>query len=213
MDNKGYEGPYISAFSKSKEKLERLKPGYIASSALCEYDYPKMCFYIKSFNHSFQISHPEGEISFFDSEKKPPMGWGLILLNYLSGAKDIPAVGRWVSYRELPQGNVFYPSIKANVLDALSKYYNVCDKNLLTDRLIQLGFGLKNGPADTAAEGFFTPRIPVQIQFWEGEGYIPPSCQILFDLSISCHMHIEDIAALCGVVRDLVIDTESSVEN
>lgn len=209
MRNKRYEGAYFPAFLKSREILKQLNPQYIAASALCEYDHSKKYFYIKSFNYSFKISYPEGEISFYGSQKKPPTGWGLILLNYLSGAKEIPLVGRWVSYRELPQGNVFYPSIKTNVLDVLSKHYARCDRKLLNNRLKQLGFSIKKAQADTAAEGFFTPRIPIKIQFWEGEDCIPPSSQILFDSSISCHMHIEDIAALCGVVRDLLIGTEA----
>lgn len=211
MRNKRYERAYFPAFLKSREILKQLNPQYIAASALCEYDHSKKYFYIKSFNYSFKISYPEGEISFYGSQKKPPTGWGLILLNYLSGAKDIPLVGKWVSYRELPQGNVFYPSIKTNVLDVLSKHYAFCDKKLLNERLVQLGFNLEKGLADTAAEGFFTPRIPIKVQFWEGESCIPPSSQILFDSSISCHMHIEDIAALCGVVKDLVIDTGTSL--
>ena len=209
MQKKGYEGAYLSAFTKSRKKLKGFKPHYIAESSLCKYDNSKDYFYIKSLNYNFKISYPEGEISFSDSDKKPSMEWGLILLNYLSGAKNIPLVGKWVSYRELPQGNVFFPSIKVNVLDVLSKYYGICDKKLLNDRLIQLGFSLKRNIADTVAEGLFTPRIPIKIQFWEGEDIIPPSCQILFDPSISFHLHIEDIAAVCSVIRDLLINAKA----
>ncbi|TYP57596.1 DUF3786 domain-containing protein [Thermosediminibacter litoriperuensis] len=211
MDNKKNEGAYFSAFSKSRKNLARLTPQDIARSALCEYDGPRMCFYLKSFNHSFQISYPEGKISFLDSNNKPPLEWGLILLNYLSGAKDIPLAGKWVSYRELPDGNVFFPSIKTHVLDVLSKYYTTCNKDLLRERLVHLGFNPEKNKADLSAEGLFTPRIPIKIQFWEGEDVIPPSCQILFDSSISCHMHIEDIAALCSVIRDLLINADFSL--
>ncbi|ADL07526.1 DUF3786 domain-containing protein [Thermosediminibacter oceani] len=211
MDNKKNEGAYFSAFSKSRDKLARLAPQDIARSALCEYDGSRMCFYLKSFNHSFQISYPEGDIFFLDSGNRPPLEWRLILLNYLSGAKDIPLSKKWVSYRELPDGNVFFPSIKTYVLDVLSKYYAVCDKDRLYGRLVHLGFNPEKNKADLSAEGLFTPRIPIKIQFWEGEDVIPPSCQILFDTSISCHMHIEDIVALCGLIRDLLISAKHSV--
>lgn len=208
MSNHQHEGAYASAFEKSRESLRQLSPKQIEECAICEYDSLKKCFYITSFGRDFKISFPEGKIFYRNIDISPPTWWSLILLNYLSSAKKINNSGEWVSYRVLPNGNVFFPSIETYVLKVLSKLFSESDKNILQQRLLQLGFKPKQTKADVAAEGYFTPRVPVLIQFWEGEEDIPSSCQILFDRSISEHMHIEDIAALCYVIKDLLLEND-----
>jgi hypothetical protein len=205
MKNKQYEGAYAPAFVESRKRLGALNPQEIIQKSLCRYDEAKSCLYLKSFNQAFLISYPAGEILNTSVSPKPPLDWALILLNYLSGAKDLPLTGDLVTYRDLPMGNVFFPSIKTYVLEVLGKFYEECNKNSLENAFQRLGFVLLNTKADLTVRGYFTPRIPIQIQFWEGEEDIPSTCQILFDSSIADQLHIEDIAALCGTTRDLIL--------
>lgn len=200
------EGAYAPAFAKSRERMRQLTPAQIAENTLCRFDQAKKCFHLESFSQNFEITYPEGKIYFAGyPDKAPVVFWGLIVLNYLSAAQKILPDEEWVSYRELPEGNVFYPSIRNNELETLGRFYSGCNRKVLRETLEQLGFTLVNTKADTAAKGYFTPRIPVLLQFWDGEDDIPASCQILFDRSVARHMHIEDIAALCTVVTKLVI--------
>lgn len=173
---------------------------------MCEYNTKQSAFYIKSFNHDLVVSCPDGEVLFANSKKSPPLDWGLILLNYLSSAKDISNVREWVTYRQLPHGDVFFPSIKTNILEVLSGFFSITKDDEIKKRLNRLGFTvMKETRADVVAVGKFAPKIPVMIQFWDGEESIPPSFQILFDKTASFHMHMEDLAAICGVLRDLLI--------
>ncbi|KJS49451.1 DUF3786 domain-containing protein [Desulfosporosinus sp. BICA1-9] len=201
-NNNHYEGGYAPAFMKSRENLCKLAPESISKGSQCNFSNGR--FTIESFGKTIEISYPEGQIisqglnTSFDAR--------LLLLNYLSYAKNVPFSDQWVSYRDLPHGNVFYPNIKKNVIDALGGFFANCDKDILRHSLIEAGFILLQGKADIAAKGFFAPRIPILLHFWEGEEDIPSTCQILFDSSIRDQMHIEDSAALCGIIKNHVIN-------
>lgn len=201
MDN---EGTYAPAFAQSRKRLQKLNPEQIATSSKAKFDGENNVFYFESFGRYFSISFPEGQVYYYSSNDQPEISYRLILLNYLSNSKNLPLTQNWVSYRELPQGNVFFPAIKTHVLDTLAKFYEGCDKNQLQNNLSKIGFSLATSKADLAAKAFFAPRIPVLIQFWEGDEDVPSSCRILFDSSIEYHLHIEDIAVLCSIIKNLV---------
>ena len=199
------EGNYAPAFAASRERLRKLTPGQIAESALCQFNQEKSSFLLDSFGQTFQITYPEGNLSFAgEPEKYPLLEWRLPLLNYLSAVKPIPLTGELATYRDLPLGNVFYPSIRNFVLEPLGRFYSGCNREALVKGLEQLGFELTDTKADLAAKGLFTPRIPILLQYWDGEDEIPASCQILFDSSAGSQMHIEDAAALCNLIKTLL---------
>jgi len=206
MQKNTREGSYSLAFGQSRKKFQQLSTEMISKATLLPYNSVQNCFAFESFGHKMEISYPEGQVFLKDyAEKNISIYWELILLNYLSHATEIPLQNEWVSYRELPNGNVFYLNIKTRVLERLGSFFSDCEKGMVKSILAGLGFTLLETKADLAASALFVPRIPVLIQFWEGEEGIPSSCQILFDRTISAQMHIEDAAALCILIKDLIL--------
>lgn len=200
------EGCYSPAFENSRKRLQQLSPDMISKSSMLQYDWVKSCFTVHSFGQEIEISYPEGQVYFKGTYEKPiRFGWDLMLLNYLSSSKELPFKNEWVTYRELPQGNVFYPNIRTHVLEVLSRFFADSDKYLIRNVLTELGFNFVESKADMAATANFVPRVPVLIQFWEGEDDVPSSCQILFDRTIADQMHIEDVAGLCSLIKELII--------
>ncbi|KJS21950.1 MAG: hypothetical protein VR72_07575 [Clostridiaceae bacterium BRH_c20a] len=213
MSKKINEGSYSVAFVQSRKKLQQLSPDKISKLTLLKYDWANNCFMVDSFGHEIEISYPEGKVSLKDSDENIlSLPWQLILLNYLSSSKDEPMKNELVSYRDLPHGNVFYPNIKTHILEGLGKFFSNCDRNTVGNVLNKLGFAFIQSKADLAARAEFVPRVPVQIQFWEGEEGMPSSCQILFDRSIADQIHIEDAAALCYIIKELIIKLYSLEE-
>jgi len=214
MDKNPREGWLTSAFEQSRKKFQQLSPELIAKVTLLPYDQVTNCFTVDSFGHKIQIVYPEGRVFFRDSEEKPiSIYWELILLNYLSHATEIPLQNEWVSYRELPHGNLYYRNIMKGALEPLGRFFTECDKVLVPIILTKLGFTLIETKADVAARGEFVPRIPVLIQFWEGEEGIPSSCQLLFDRTTSNQMHIEDTGALCRLIKALILEQYALEKN
>lgn len=206
MQKNPKEGSYAPAFEQSRKRLQQISPDLIAKLTLLQFDSGRNCFTFDSFGQRIEITYPDGRVCFKGTDEKlQSFVWELILLNYLTCAKAKPLNNEWVSYRDLPQGNVFYPNIKANVLEDLARFFADCDKTLLKTALSKLGFTSAATKADLAAIVNFSPRVPVLIQFWEGEEDIQSSCQLLFDSSISDQMHIEDVAALCSLIKELIL--------
>jgi len=201
ITNNHFEGGYAPAFTKGRESLRKLMPQAIMDRSLCNYS--NGCFTIVSFGQLVEISYPEGQII---SETSHSLDKRLLLLNYLSYAKNIPLSGQWVSYRDLPSGNVFYPHIKKHTIEILGDFFSGCNKDILRISLVEAKFELIQSKADLTAKGFFAPRIPILLHFWEGEEDIPSACQILFDSTISEQMHIEDSAALCNIIKNQVVN-------
>jgi hypothetical protein len=199
------EGAYKTAFDQSRKNLQTLKPYDILQGSNCSYDESASYFILDSFGRKIKVTYPYGIVTFLDTNTALPLDWALIILNYLSAAKPIQEANELVSYRELHLGDVFFPNIKTYVLTVLGEFYANCDKTTLLISLTKLGFVRVPSKADLAVRGRFAPKVPVTILFWEGEEEIPSSCQLLFDRTISQHMHIEDIAVLCGVIKYLII--------
>jgi len=198
------EGAYHLAFAQSRARLQALEPEQIAVNSGCIYDSKRGCFELTSFGTIFQITYPGGEITCRDREEDSPgIWWGLILLNYLSSSRPLPLQGEWLSYRDLPQGNIFFPALRRDVMEKLAHFLQIH-----WTKIQQVGgcpgFQTISGRADLILAGWFAPRLPVQVLFWEGDEEVSPAVQILFDATAAEHMHIEDLAALCYVIKDLI---------
>ncbi|MDS1029138.1 DUF3786 domain-containing protein [Bacillota bacterium LX-D] len=205
VDPRG-EGSYDEAFDASRARLAALTVEQIQEKTLCPFSKTTNTFSLGSFGQKLEILYPEGKIYFAGHpECQPLLWWALIALNYLSAAKKVPLTYNWVSYKDLPDGRVFFPNIKKTVLEPLSSLYGACEKTIFLTAVQQLGFSIVDGKADLTLHGWFAPRIPILAQFWNEDEELPSSCQILFDSSIAEQMHIEDSAALCNAIADLIM--------
>ncbi|KPU45380.1 hypothetical protein OXPF_10270 [Oxobacter pfennigii] len=201
------EGGYAPAFALSRHKLRALAIEEIVKRSLCSFDEARCTLSIKSMGQEFEVTYPHGEVYFKDNpEFKPKLDWRLLILNHFSFVKDIPLSNKWISYRELPDGNVFFLNIKNKVLDPLSKFYDSCDKEILREVLKELQFTDVSTGSNISAVQWFAPKVPILLKFWEGDEEIHSSCQILFDKSTGDNMHIEDSSGLCYIVRYIIME-------
>ena len=201
---------YQAAFAHSRDKIGHLTPDEIERRSLCQFDVSGGCFDIPSLGQRFRVSYPAGMIKWAMTEKDVPLDWALVLLNYLTSAKEKASAGQWVTYRDLPSGQVFYGNLERYVLKELSAWYACHDKNLLSAALDKAGFVPVLGSADLNMRIDFAPRVPVLLQFWDGDEDMPASSQMLFDRDAADQLHIEDLAVVCGIVRRWLIGTDSS---
>jgi hypothetical protein len=206
------EKTYQAAFTQSREKIARLAPDEIARRSLYRYDATSQCFEIASLGQSFSVSYPDANITWANAEQAVPMDWALVLLNYLSSAKEMPIAGEWTTYRQLPSGQVFYGNLERYTLKELGAWYARCDADQLRAALSKMHCRLVNASADLNIQIDFTPRVPVLLQFWDGDEDMPASSQILFDRTAAEQIHIEDLAVVCGIVKRWVMRAYSSLD-
>lgn len=196
--------PYEDAFRESTHRFKSLTPEEIGQNTGCHYNHTNNYFELRCFHKTFCITYPEGDVFYKNTMVNPPVDWRLIILNYFSSAKDIPLSHQWISYKEQPGGNVFYPSIINTVINPMGRFYHQVDKEKLALLLKALKFDVSGNTEHLTATSFFAPRIPMQLHFWAGDEDFPAGFQILFDKTLSFQMHIEDSVVLCTTVAGIV---------
>lgn len=117
-----------------------------------------------------------------------------LVLTYLETADGGPPAGRWVTFRDLPNGSFYNEAFQAYGPDRLAKRW----------QLDIAGFdaacrGLGGTRADFGDAGFvFTvlPRVDMAAVYWLGDEDFASKASILFDANAHCFMVIDGLAIL-----------------
>jgi len=153
---------------------------------------------IEYLNQAYLITLPDVEISLRDSEEEAPLRDKILILHYLTLAKDTPATNRLITFKQLPGGASYFPAFSQRAIKPLLNHFGK-EPELLTDAAAKLG-GYKANYGDVAITINAFPRIPITFALWQGDDEFPPRGGIMFDASISAYLSTEDITVLCETI-------------
>ncbi len=127
----------------------------------------------------------------------------ILLLHYAAAAlRGIPELGgEWISFRELPAGEFYYPAFRKRALEPLLAKYGRSPREAvagLRDRLPGTAGELPEGDACAVIE--VLPGVPVKIVFWLADAEFPAEAAMLFDRTAGSVFCTEDIAVLGGLL-------------
>lgn len=127
----------------------------------------------------------------------------ILLLHYAAAAlKGIPRLeGKWISFRELPAGEFYYPAFRKRALEPLLAKYGKDPREAIAGlcrRLSGIAGELAEGDACVVIEVF--PGVPVKIVFWLADAEFPAEATMLFDNTAGSIFCTEDIAVLGGAL-------------
>ena len=133
-------------------------------------------FYVTLFSREYAISHPDYGICCLYGE--PPRTVQTFLLRYLLEGRDIPWLGGWKTFRELPWGEMYVKPFTGRALSRaafafgtrLEDFRAACEK---------LG-AVKVERGDAGYQFDFIGNYKMQILVWEGDEEFPPNAQILY---------------------------------
>lgn len=133
----------------------------------------------------------------FSSENDNPFSHRdrLIILHYLNTAKGTPLNNKLISFQQLPEGSIYYPTFISRSIKPLLD-------NLYPARLLAAADELGGKPSQ---EGEFSvkinalPHVPLIFVLWQGDADLPPAGNILFDMTITDYLPTEDITVLCEI--------------
>lgn len=118
----------------------------------------------------------------------------LVLLSYLTKAKDVPQYGKWVSEKEIPGGSTFFrgphslPEIP--IMQRFGK-----DREGFIKIGENLG-GKRSEYGDASMEFLVLPRIPMVCVLWIEDDEFPARVNYLFDASIEHQIPMDVIYAM-----------------
>ncbi|MEW6608606.1 MAG: DUF3786 domain-containing protein [bacterium] len=121
----------------------------------------------------------------------------LVLLTYLTQAKEINLSNKWVSPRDLKSGYLFFTgthSLEDSIF--LEKFGHA------PNRLFEVGVKLGAKPAsygDKSIILFPLPRIPLLYLIWTGDDEFEPGMSILLDSTAEFHLPLDILYALIRI--------------
>ncbi len=127
----------------------------------------------------------------------------ILILHYLLGLSAAPLTNRFVSFRELDGGALYYPAFKTRAIDPLVKTFGT-EPELL--RKIADSLGAE--PLSIGQVSFrlnFFEKVPVAVVLWLGDAEVPASASILFDASANRILPTEDLTVIGGVTSRTLV--------
>lgn len=187
-------------FAYYEDLFSKADPVEIAAR-LPEVNWDGKAFNIGLLNRKFAISHPQYAIVALDGGVLPPLPTQTFLLRYLLEGKSLPAKGGWLTFREMPWGELYIKPYTGRVLTRAA--FTLGTRVAAFQKAAQAmgAQEVKSGDA-----GYLFPLVgqyAMQILVWEGDEEFPPSAQVLYSDNFADGFAAEDRV----VAGDILIST------
>lgn len=135
-------------------------------------------FYVNLLGAEYAITHPAYGIRPTDGGRIPPLPTQTFLLRYLLEGKDVMSTGRWLTFREMPWGELYIKPYTGRVLTRaaftfgtrVEAFRKACEK-------------MGADPVKHGDAGYTFSLIgdyKMQILVWAGDEEFPPNAQVLY---------------------------------
>ena len=175
------------------------------------YDEEKKVFTVVFMGSTYEISFPDYKISHKEDEKgvyplEEAMNAKIFMVRYLSEKAKTLSSGKFLTYREVPWGEVYFRQFQGRCLMRLAFSYG---NKLEAFKKVMTAIGAKPlEQGDCAFELEFMEGFFIRLILWEGDDEFPPSSQILFSDNFAVTFAAEDLA----VAGDICINMMKAVE-
>ena len=149
------------------------------------------------------VTYPDFRILDAQDNVLPPF-FQAMLMYYFDSPKAIPVTGKWVSFADLPEGRVYDSAFQNNTGNVLVKSFGL-DIERLQKACESLGGEALSSYGDAAYVIQALPRIPMVVNYWQGDEDFPSTCKFLFDESVSYYLPTEACAILGGMLARRII--------
>lgn len=189
-------------------EYRKLDPKEAAERCGVEYDEERGQFHIRLMGYRYLVDFPEFAVH---KEKEEEEGAFLLLdmvpakiivLRFLISAQVVKSSGKYLTYREVPWGEVYFRQFEGRCLMRLKFGFGF--------KLDKFAEGMEKIPGvqkltlgDVSYEFEFINGLHVRFILWAGDEEFPPSSQILFEDNFPYAYQAEDLA----VVGDISITT------
>ena len=147
-------------------------------------------FYVNLIGREYAISHPEYAIRALDGGVLPPLPTQTFLLRYLLEGKAVADQGSWLTFREMPWGELYITPYTGRVLTRAAFTFGTRIAAFRAGCEKMGGIPLKHG--DAGYQFDFIGGYRMQILIWEGDEEFPPNAQVLYSDNFADGFAAED---------------------
>lgn len=121
----------------------------------------------------------------------------ILMVRYLVEGVRTDTTGKFLTYREVPWGEVYYRQFNGRCMMRLAfSYGNRLDS--FRRAMEKLG-AIRVSAGDAGYQFEVFPGFFVQFLLWEGDDEFQPSSQILFSDNFPASFHAEDLVVVCDI--------------
>jgi hypothetical protein len=161
-------------------------------------------------NQRYRVFLPDAEVKSRKAADEAggdvPLVRRVLILHYLIQAQGKALAGRWVDFRSLPGGMVYYPVFRGRVIARLVRMFGERPRELISATAL-LG-GREIAMADWAIEIPAFPRVPVVFALWKASAEFGAEGQVLYDDAVPAYLKTEDAIIVCeeilGALKEYV---------
>lgn len=183
------------------EKFREADPQEIADRLHLPFNRETGELCIRFLGKKYHISHPDFHITMAE----PGMdalscsdSARILMLRYLCLSSPSPATGEFLSFRDMPGGDLYFKQFQGRCIFRLIGKYG---KRINVFREICEKFGAKKVDyADACYDFELFEGLFVRLILWEGDEEFPASAQILFSSNFSTAFETYDLAEIGGIL-------------
>ena len=195
-------------FEHYLSEYQKLNPKEAAERCGVEYDEERQQFHIRLMGYRYLVDFPEFAVHKEDEDEEgvflllDMVPAKIIVLRFLLSAQVVKSSGKYLTYREVPWGEVYFRQFEGRCLMRLKFGFGFkLDK--FAEGMEKLPGVKKLSLGDVSYEFEFINGLHVRFILWAGDEEFPPSSQILFEDNFPYAYQAEDLA----VVGDISITT------
>lgn len=190
-------------FEHYKEEYVKKDPLEISHRTGFPYSEETHCFTVRFLGKDYEVGFPEFTVKRTENDEEwcPLLHMTaaqILVIRFLTHGCQVNSTGKFLTYREVPWGEVYYRQFNGRCMMRLAFSYG-SRIDAFRNALEKMGAApIKAGDAGYEIElfeGFF-----VRFQIWGGDEEFPPSSQILFSDNFPAAFHAEDLVVACDVI-------------
>ena len=176
-------------------------------SSRCNLDFNGEAFSLRLMGKSCQVLFPDFKLLALDPRNSQATeitnsNDKILIMRYLCEGRYAESMGKQLSYREVPWGELYYPNFEGRCIKRLAYSFG---KNLdVFIKIMETTEGLNAQKLNKGDAGYkfdFLNGLSMSFFIWAADDEFPPSAQILFDDNFPLAFTAEDMS----VVGDVAI--------
>ena len=163
--------------------------------------------HVKMLFQSYEIDAATFNVNKSDGDRAASF-FASLILTYLQTADGTPSAGRWISFRELPNGAFYHQAFQGYAPDRLTKRWGL-NLDAFVNACRKLG-GLR---LDIGDAGFILPvlpRIDIAVIYWLGDEDFPSRSSVLFDAHAPHYMVTDGLAILGNQLVSKILSADTA---
>jgi hypothetical protein len=182
------------AHASAQKQLRAADPTVVAERSGVAWYKGEEYFEVPFLNSRYRVSLPDATVK-GEGGAEPPLVRQVLILHYLLQAHGQGLANRWVDFRSIPGGVVYYPVFRGRIISRLVRMFGERPQDMIPAAAPLGGRAIEM--ADVGVEIPAFPRVPVVLALWEASEEFGPEGTVMFDDSLPTYLETEDAIVVC----------------